>query len=110
MVRKLCLLAAAVALVAGLAVAGEMEANGTVKSVSTNSFVVTDDHGKDMTFEVTKDTMVLAKGASHKMDQLKADGKAPTIGEFLAAHQLVNVKYAEKDGKMNAKEVRVKQR
>ena len=95
--------------VAHLAVAGDMkEANGTVKSVAGSGFVVTDSAGKDWSFEVDKNTTVLVKGGSHKMDAVKADGKPAQLSEFLAAKQEVNVSYAEKDGKMMAKDVRVK--
>ena len=109
MVRKIAFAMLAVLFVAGLAVAGDAkEATGTVKSVSAASVVVTDSAGKDWTFDVDKGTTVVAKGASHKMDALKADGKAPTIGEFLKEKQNVVVKYSEKDGKAMAKEIRVK--
>jgi ABC-type Fe3+-hydroxamate transport system substrate-binding protein len=109
MVRKIAFALLAVLFVAGLAVAGEMkEATGTIKSVSGSSFVVTDAAGKDWTFDVDKGTTVIAKGASHKMDALKADGKMPTIDEFLKEKQSAVVKYWEKDGKVVAKEVRVK--
>jgi outer membrane lipoprotein-sorting protein len=109
MVRKIAFALLAVLFVAGLAVAGETkEATGTVKSVSGTGVVVTDSAGKDWTFDVDKGTTVVAKGASHKMDELRADGKMPTIGEFLKEKQNVTVKYWEKDGKAMAKEIRVK--
>jgi hypothetical protein len=95
--------------VAGLAAAGDTkEASGTVKSVAVNGFVVTDSAGKDWSFDVDKGTLVLVKGGSHKMDAIKADGKPSQISEFLAAKQDVSVEYWEKDGKMVAKQVRVK--
>lgn len=109
MVRKIAFALLAVLLVAGLAVAGEAkEAAGTVKSVSGSAVVVTDAAGKDWTFDADKATVVVARGASHKMDDLKADGKTPTLGEFLKEKQNVTVKYWEKDGKTIAKEIRVK--
>lgn len=108
MVRRVALSALALLFVAGVAVAGETkEATGTVKSVEPSTFVVTDSAGKDWTFGVDKTTMVLVKGGSHKMDAVKADGKLPTLGEFLSAKQDVRVQYMDKDGKMMAKEVRV---
>jgi hypothetical protein len=70
--------------------------------------VVTDSSGKDWSFDVDKSTTVLVKGGSHKMDAIKADGKPAQLSEFLAAKQEVSVAYSEKDGKMLAKEVRVK--
>jgi hypothetical protein len=112
MMRKLAG-AALILLVSGLAFAGEdkdaKKMTGTVKSVSNDSFTVTDDSSKDWTFAVnSKDTLVVAKGGSHKLDQLKADGKPAVLGEFLSEKQLVDVKYYEKDGKMVAKKVHVK--
>ena len=110
MVRRIALSLLALVFVAGLAVAGETkEANGAVKSVATNSFVVTDSAGKDWSFDVDKETLVVAKGASHKVSAIKADGKPVQLSEFLAAKQDVRVEYLEKDGKMMAKEVRIKQ-
>jgi hypothetical protein len=109
MVRKLAFALLAVLFVAGLAVAGETkDAAGTVKSVSGTGITVTDSAGKDWTFDVDKGTTVVAKGASHKMDALKADGKMPTVDEFVKAKENVTVKYWEKDGKAIAKEIRVK--
>ena len=106
MVRRMMLCLAFV-FVAQLAVAGDTK-DGAVKSVAGSSFVVTDSAGKDWSFDVDKNTMVLVKGGSHKMDAIKADGKPAQLGEFLAANQEVTVQYMEKDGKMVAKEIRVK--
>jgi ABC-type Fe3+-hydroxamate transport system substrate-binding protein len=109
MVRKIAFAMLAVLFVAGLAAAGDAkDAAGTVKSVSGAGFVVTDSAGKDWTFDVDKDTTVVAKGASHKAGALKADGKPSTLGEFLKEKQNVIVKYAEKDGKAMAQEIRIK--
>jgi len=109
MLRRLALSLLALTFAASLAVSGETkEAKGTVKSVATNSFVVSDTASKDWSFDVDKNTMVLVKGGSHKMDAIKADGKPAQLGEFLAANQEVTVQYMEKDGKMVAKEIRVK--
>jgi hypothetical protein len=109
MMRRVAFALLALLVVTGLAVAGETkEAMGTVKSVSAAGFVVTDGTGKDWSFDVDKTTTVMAKGASHKMDALKADGKPAQITEFLKEKQHVIVKYAEGEGKMMAKEVRVK--
>jgi hypothetical protein len=108
MVRRM-LLCLAFLFVAQLAVAGDTkDASGTVKSVGGSSFVVTDSAGKDLSFDVDKNTLVLVKGGSHKMDAIKADGKPAQLSEFLAAKNNVHVQYTEKDGKMLAKEVRVK--
>ena len=106
MVRRM-LLCLALVFVAQLAVAGDSK-DGAVKSVAGSSFVVTDSAGKDWSFHVDKNTKVLVKGGSHKMDAVKADGKPAQLSEFLAAKNEVHVEYLEKDGKMVAKEVRVK--
>ena len=97
-------------LIAGFVFAGDAkEVTGTVKAVTGGTFVVTDSAAKDWTFLVdSKETLVVAKGGSHKMDKLKADGKPATIGEFISEKQTVVVKYIEKDGKLTAKEVHVK--
>jgi hypothetical protein len=109
MVRRIAVALVALLFVAGMAGAGDAkDASGTVKTVSAAGFVVTDAAGKDWAFDVDKDTVVLAKGATHKISALKADGKTPTIGDFLKEQQKVTVKYVEKDGKPIAREVRVR--
>jgi len=113
MLRRSAFALLAVVFAAGLATAAEAKKDvkkvtGTIKSVGTNDFVVTDAAGKDLTLAVDKDTFIYAKGASHKMDALKADGKPAQISEFLEAKQNVSAEFTEKDGKMVAKEVRVK--
>jgi hypothetical protein len=109
MVRRIAGVAL-VLLVAGFVfAAAAKEVTGTVKEVTGGTFVVTDSAAKDWTFAVdSKETLVVAKGGKHKMDQLKADGKPMMIGEFISAKQTVVVMYTEKDGKMTAKEVHVK--
>lgn len=106
MLRRM-LLCLAFVFVAQLAVAGDTK-DGIVKSVAGSNFVVTDSAGKDWSIDVDKNTKVLVKGGTHKMDAVKADGKPAQLSEFLAAKNEVHVEYLEKDGKMVAKEVRVK--
>ena len=113
MVRKLTG-AALVLLVSALGFAGEGKdakgLTGTVTSVSGSEFTVKDGADKDWTFAIdSKETVVVAKGGTHKMDKLKADGKPAVLSEFLSEKQMVAVKYYEKDGKMIAKKVLVKQ-
>lgn len=106
MVRRLAFLAVAMIMAAGLVYAADtMEAEGTVKSVSGNTVVVAGDDA-EWTFEVDSATVVKAKGASHKMKDLKDQGPA-TLDQFLKADQKVTVKYEETDGKAMAKEIRV---
>jgi hypothetical protein len=108
MIRRIALVALAVLCVAGLAVAADKTASGTVKTIAADSITVTDSAAKDWTFVVDKETTVHAAGATHKMDKLKADGKPTVITEFVAVKKNVAVKYVEKDGKMVAKEVDLK--
>ena len=97
---------------AGLVLAQEKattkDASGTVKSVAATSITITDDAKKDWTFIVDKDTTVTAKGASHKMREAEGAGKSTQITDFVMEKQSVGVKYEEKDGKLYAKEVRVR--
>ena len=97
-------------LMAGFVFAGDTkEVTGTVKSITGGTFVVTDSAAKDWTFAVdSKETLVVAKGGINNMDAVKADGKPATIGEFVSEKQTVVVTYSEKDGKLTAKEVHVK--
>ncbi len=82
--------------------------SGIVKSVTGNTVVVTDSKGDEMTFEVDKNTVVYAKGASHKMSALKADGKPTQVSEFVSEKQNVEVRYSESDGKNVAKDIHVR--
>ena len=109
MMRRIAYATLAFLFVAGLAVAADTakEASGKVKAVAADSITL-DNAGKETTFVVDKDTMVVASGAKHKMDKLKADGKPTVITEFVAPDKHVTVKYVEKDGKQVAKEVQVK--
>jgi hypothetical protein len=105
--------ASLVLLVSGFVFGGEgkavKEMTGTVKAVSGGTFTVTDGYAKDWTFAVdSKETLVVAKGGSHKMDQLKADGKPTLLSEFISEKQVVAVKYYEKEGTLTAKKVHVK--
>jgi hypothetical protein len=101
-------LAFAVLLVGAFVSAGDtMQAEGTVKAVSSNDITVTGGDGAEWVFQVTKDTMVTAKGASHKMKDLEEAGKAATIDQFVKADQKVTVTYEEKEGKKHATEIRV---
>ena len=95
-------------LAAAPAAGAVLEANGTVKSVQPNGFTMTDANGKELVLTADKDTQILAKGASHKMDQLKADGKPPTVGEFIAAQQRVSVRYVDNAGKLTLRQGNVR--
>jgi len=106
MVRRLAFLAVAMLMVAGLAYAGDtMEAEGKVKAVSSNSLTVA---GADAewTFEVDENTLVKAKGASHRMRD-QEEGRPKTLADFVKEDEKVTVTYSKKDGKALAKEIRV---
>jgi hypothetical protein len=108
MVRRLVFVAVAVLLVATFSLAGETgEAEGTVKAVSSTSVTVTDGDGADWVFAADDDTVVVAKGASHKMKELDEAGEPATIDKFMKVDQKVTVKYSKEDGKTLAKEIRV---
>jgi hypothetical protein len=81
---------------------------GTVRSVLPNGFTVVDASGKEWGFTVDKDSLILAKGASHKMDRLKADGKLPTIDEFISKDESVYVRYQERNGRLVVEELRAR--
>lgn len=109
--RKTVLGVSSLLLIAGLSYAQmkseTKEASGQVKSVAAAKLVITHD-GTDMTFIIDKDTSVVAKGATHKMMAAKEAGEKTEITDFVMEKQTVAVKYEEKDGKMYAKEVRVR--
>ena len=84
-----------------------MSATGTVKSVAADSVVVTDKDGKDWTFAVDTATKVVAKGASHKSDEKKAEHAPMMITDVVKTGDKVSVKYHDMDGKMHAASVRV---
>jgi len=108
MFRKLVLLGVCLLLPMGFVLAQGKEASGRVKSLTADSIVVTDSAGKDWTFVVDSSTSVTAKGATHKTSDVKDAGKATKITDFVKVNESVAVKYADKDGKMIASEVRVK--
>jgi hypothetical protein len=112
MLRKMVSSALVLLFFAGLVLAQAKamtkDASGTVKSVAAASLTITDDAKKDWTFVIDKETSVTAKGASHKMREAEGANKATQITDFVMEKQSVNVKYEEKDGKLYAKEVRVK--
>jgi len=95
-------------LVLAQAKATTKDAEGTVKSVAAASITITDDAKKEWTFIVDKDTTVTAKGASHKMREAEGANKTTKITDFVMEKQSVTLKYEEKDGKLYAREVKVK--
>jgi hypothetical protein len=78
-------------------------AAGKVKAVSPSQLVI-DDGGRELSFGISGDTNVLAKGATKTT---KAAGGSTTISSFVHAGDTVSVSYNETGGKMMASEVRV---
>ena len=79
-------------------------ANGTVKAVSLSQVTLAS-QGKDLTFAITKDTDVLARGATKTT---KAAGGKTTIADFVHSGDDVSIRYLEQGGTMTASEVRVR--
>jgi hypothetical protein len=77
--------------------------NGTVKSVSATSLVVTT-LGKDVTFTVDPKTKVVGKGVGTKS---AARGGKPTIVDLLKEGDRVTVTYRDMGGTMRASTIEV---
>jgi len=80
---------------------------GKVKSVSDSQLVL-DTGGREMSFAITGDTNVLAKGASTATKSTKAAGGTTGITTFVHPGDQVSVSYHEAGAKMMASEVRVR--
>jgi len=59
------------------------------------------------TFTIDKDTTVTAKGATHKSLELKAEGKAQKLTEFVKVGDTVTVGYHDQGAKKHAATIRV---
>jgi hypothetical protein len=83
-----------------------INAMGTVSAITVDSLTV---KGKTdtWTFVVDKDTSVTAKGATHKSLELKAEGKANKVTEFVKVGDSVTVGYHEMGAKKHAATIRV---
>jgi uncharacterized protein DUF5666 len=77
--------------------------NGTVKSVSTSSLVVTS-LGMESTFTVDAATQVVGKGIGTKS---KAKGNKPSIVDLLKAGDRVSVTYQDTGGTLHASKIEV---
>jgi hypothetical protein len=86
-------------LLAAAAPALALETEGKIKSVTAdqNQFVMTDNNGKDWTFQVDKDAKVQLADKDVKLADLKTDDQ-------------VSIKYEKKDGKLMAQEIRGKRK
>jgi hypothetical protein len=101
------LLAAAPVFAQAKAASKSGSATGKVTAVGADSVTV---KGKtaEWTFGVDKDTVVIAKGASHKMATLKADKKPTVITEFVSVGDDVSVKYHDMGATKHAATVTVR--
>jgi hypothetical protein len=82
----------------------EKISDGKVTSV-TSSHLTIDNNGRAMTFGITSDTEVLARGASKAT---KAAGGSTSITTFVHEGDVVSISYHETSAKMMASEVRVR--
>ena len=84
-----------------------MSASGKVSAVAADSVTV---KGKDAewTFGVDKATVVVAKGASHKMAAISADKKPAVVTEFVHVGDDVAVKYHDLGATKHASTITVR--
>lgn len=82
----------------------EKISDGKVKAVTASQLTI-DDNGRELTFGITSDTGVIAKGASKAT---KAAGGTTPITTFVHPGDAVSVSYRDTGAKMMASEVRVR--
>lgn len=78
--------------------------DGKVKSVSPSQLII-DEGGRELTFGISRDTNVLAKGATKAT---KAAGGNTAITTFVHTGDTVSISYHETGAKMMASEIRVR--
>jgi hypothetical protein len=79
-------------------------AEGKVKLVTPSSLVI-DDGGRELTFAITRDTSVVARGAS---TSTKAAGGETTLASFVRPGDAVSITYRDTHAALMASEVRVR--
>jgi hypothetical protein len=82
----------------------ERISDGKVKTVTASQLTI-DDNGRELTFAITGDTNVLARGATKAT---KAAGGSTPITTFVHTGDTVSISWHEAGGKMMASEVRVR--
>ncbi len=100
--------ALAVFLTLGLPTAQAQERSfvrGTVTAIAGDTITVKV-AGEDMTFNVDKNTNVIAKGAGTKQKQAEQTGEGPKLGDLLKVGEGVEVHYRESGGTKMATEIR----
>jgi hypothetical protein len=86
--------------------AQSQSASGTVTAVSADSLTIKS-KGSEQTFTAGKWTVVIARGASHKMAAMEADHQPALLIDFVDVGADVTVKYQEMDGTRRAAKVSV---
>jgi len=83
-----------------------LSAMGTVTAVTTDSLTVKN-KAESWTFTIDKTTSVNAKGATHKSLELKKEGKASKLTEFVKVGDSVTVSYHDLGATKHASVIRV---
>jgi len=83
-----------------------LNAMGTVSAVAMDSLTVKS-KTESWTFTIDKDTSVNAKGATHKTLELKKEGKASKLTEFVKVGDAVTVSYHDLGATKHASLIRV---
>ena len=83
-----------------------LNAMGTVTAVAMDSLTVKN-KTESWTFTIDKDTTVNAKGATHKTLELKKEGKAAKLTEFVKVGDAVTVSYHDLGATKHASLIRV---
>ena len=83
-----------------------LNAMGTVTAVAMDSLTVKN-KTDSWTFTIDKDTAVNAKGATHKTLELKKEGKASKLTEFVKVGDAVTVSYHDLGATKHASLIRV---
>jgi predicted secreted Zn-dependent protease len=80
---------------------------GQVSAVTMDSLTVKGPKTDTWTFTIDKATQVIAKGATHKTLELKAEGKANKLTEFVKVGDQVTVSYHDRGATKHAGTIRV---
>ena len=91
----------------GTAQAKTIEVAGTVSAVAPDSLTVKGKGTETWTFTIDKETTVSAKGGTTKTLELKAEGKAPKLPDFVKVGDYVTVGYHLKGATKHAASIRV---